>query len=117
MSLILGWRLMSRSLTAPRLRPCLVPPPLVELPTAGLKYVPRPTLRCSDCWREVRDNVTYVHCTSQPRHEQATKPHLPAKAAKKVQIIMTHATQGASTKGNGKGRCKMLTQHLFRTAY
>ena len=103
----------------PSLTPSLFlrPQPLLTAQTAGLKYVPRPSKRCKDCFMYVKDEITYVDCKTHPRHKQATKSFLPKKVEKKIAIIMTHATQGGHKRGNGRGRRGMWTQQGQRMDY
>ena len=95
----------------------LRPQPLFAAQTAGMKYVPRPTKRCRDCFMYIKDEITYVDCKTHPRHKQATKRHLPRKVAKKVEVIMTHATQGGNRRGNGRGHREMWTQQGLRMEF
>nr|ALS04707.1 mitochondrial putative 39S ribosomal protein L36 [Pseudodiaptomus poplesia] len=80
------------------------------IPSAGLKHVGVPTLRCRHCYFVVKDEVKYVMCTAKPRHQQAQK----MIAAKFGNMILTHATQGVNKKNNGRGSRNIKTQSSFR---
>ena len=82
--------------------------PLV-IPSAGMKYVGTPRKRCHDCYYYVEDERLYVGCNTHPRHKQGSRIGRP-----RYHWIMTHATQGASCRGNGKGRREMWTQQGLR---
>ena len=81
--------------------------------SAGIKHVGVPTLRCRHCYFAIKDEQKFVMCTAKPRHYQAAKQ--PGK--KWGNYVFSHATQGASGKGNGKGSRHMWTQQSFRLDY
>jgi len=80
------------------------------VPSAGIKHVGVPHLRCRHCYFVIKDEQKFVMCTAKARHYQAQK--MPGK--KWGNYILTHATQGSTTKGDGKGSRHMTTQQSFR---
>jgi len=80
---------------------------------AGIKHMGKLTLRCRHCYFAIKDEQKYVMCTAKPRHYAAEKQ--PGK--KRKAFILTHATQGSSKKGDGRGSRHMWTQDRFRLDY
>merc|ERR1712243_513077 len=78
--------------------------------TAGIKHVANPEKRCRHCYFQVIDEQRYVMCTKNPRHYTAQK----IKNKKWGNYVFTHATQGATDGGYGKGSRHMKTQQSFR---
>ena len=81
--------------------------------TAGIKHVANPEKRCRHCYFQVIDEQRYVMCTKNPRHYTAQK----IKNKKWGNYVFTHATQGSTDGGYGKGSRHMKTQQSFRLDY
>nr|ALS05207.1 mitochondrial putative 39S ribosomal protein L36 [Tortanus dextrilobatus] len=77
-------------------------------PSAGLKHVGVPKLRCKHCYFVIQDERKYVLCTAKPRHLQTQK----LVASKQGNMILSHATQGSAKKIRGSR--EMKTQASFR---
>ena len=80
-------------------------------PVAGLKHVVHPKRRCSHCYMVFEDERIWVLCDKYPRHKQVTKQ---TKRDAKNQMIMTHATNGATHRRSSRGRMHMWTQAGMR---
>ena len=79
-------------------------------PSAGIKHVAHPRKRCRHCYFQVKDEQLYVMCTANPRHYTAEKQ----KNKKWGNYVFTHATQGSTDGGSGRGSRHMNTQNSFR---
>jgi ribosomal protein L36 len=79
---------------------------------AGFKHVANPKRRCKHCYIVYEEDRSWVFCDKYPRHKQVFRI---SPRQMKNQMIMTHATQGATKSGsNPRGRMHMWTQDGFR---
>ena len=61
----------------------------------------------------MKDEQLYVMCTANPKHYNAVKQ----KNKKWGNFVFTHATQGSTDGGYGRGSRHMKTQQSFRLDY
>ena len=94
--------------------PLLSPPSSpVFLQTAGIKHKAHVNKRCRHCYFQVKDEQLYVMCTANPKHYNAVRQ----KNKKWGNYVMTHATQGATDGGYGRGSRHMRTQQSASLDY
>merc|ERR1712243_106786 len=104
-------RILEHSIPSSMLQ--LTPPPVMIVPSAGIKHMGKLVKRCKHCYFVVKDEQKYVMCTAKPRHYAAQK----LVATKFGNMVMTHATQGSNKHNNGKGSRHMKTQSSFRLEF
>ena len=94
--------------------PLLAPPrPAVLLQSAGIKHKAHVNKRCRHCYFQVKDEQLYVMCTANPKHYNAVRQ----KNKKWGNYVFTHATQGSTDGGYGRGSRHMRTQQSARLDY
>ena len=94
--------------------PLLAPPSSpVLLQTAGIKHKAFVNKRCRHCYFQVKDEQLYVMCTANPKHYNAVRQ----KNKKWGNYVFTHATQGSTDGGYGRGSRHMRTQQSARLDY
>ena len=81
--------------------------------SAGIKHKAHVNKRCRHCYFQVKDEQLYVMCTANPKHYNAVRQ----KNKKWGNYVFTHATQGSTDGGYGRGSRHMRTQQSARLDY